>query len=175
MSTVLWFTGLSGSGKTTIALALQKELEAQGKTVALLDADVVRSTLHKNLGFSREDIRENNRLIAELAKEEAQTHDFVLVPIISPYREDRAMVRSIIGKEFIELFVNSSLNECIKRDVKGLYKRALAGEINNFIGIADSNPYEPPLSVEIEVDTTDKTVEETTTDVISSLQHQKLV
>lgn len=153
MGTVLWFTGLSGSGKTTIALALQKQLEAQGKSVALLDADVVRGTLHKNLGFSREDIRENNRLIAELAKEEATKNDYVLVPIISPYREDRAMVRSIIGKEFIELFVNSSLHECIKRDVKGLYKRALAGEINNFIGLAASNPYEPPLAPEMEVDT----------------------
>ncbi len=175
MGKVVWFTGLSGSGKTTIALALQKELEAQGKSVALLDADVVRSTLHKNLGFSREDIRENNSLIAALAKEEATKNDFVLVPIISPYREDRAMVRSIIGKEFIELFVNSSLNECIRRDVKGLYKKALSGEINNFIGIADSNPYEPPLFAEIEVDANTKTVEETAQQVISYLQQKKLV
>lgn len=151
MSLVLWFTGLSGSGKTTIAEALKKELGAQGKTVEILDGDTIREKLHRTLGFSREDIRTNNRLIAELAKQSKA--DVVLVPVISPYREDRAMARQIIGKDFREIFVNCPLGECIRKDVKGLYQKALRGEIKNFIGIATSNPYEPPERPDLEVRT----------------------
>jgi len=151
---VLWFTGLSGSGKTTISIALKKELENIGKVVDILDGDVVRKMLHSNLGFSREDIRENNKLIAELAKKRLNTCDFILVPIISPYRQDRIMARNVIGNDnFIELFVKTPVEECIVRDPKGLYKKALSGKIENFIGISDSNPYEEPDCAEIEVDT----------------------
>jgi len=153
MSKILWFTGLSGSGKTTIALELKKELEKRGKSVEVLDGDVVRNTLHKNLGFFREDIRENNRLIANLAKEKSSRFDFILIPIISPYREDREMARSIIGSSFMELFINAPLTECVKRDVKGLYKKALTGEINNLIGVSKSNPYEAPEKPDLEIKT----------------------
>jgi len=169
MGKVIWFTGLSGSGKTTIALELKKKLEDSGKKVEILDGDIVRDTLHKNLGFSREDIKENNRLIAELAKERAPSNDFVLVPIISPYKEDRVMVRSIVGENFKELFINASLDECIKRDVKGLYKKALAGEINNFIGVAESNPYERPDTPDLEIDTHNSSVGESVKDLVSKI------
>ncbi|MDO8500064.1 MAG: adenylyl-sulfate kinase [bacterium] len=148
---VIWFTGLSGSGKSTIALKLKEKLEAQGEKVSVLDGDAVRAEKHARLGFSREDIRENNRLIAELARDEAQKFDFVLVPVISPYKEDRQRTRLIIGLNFIEVFVNSPLETCIKRDVKGLYKKALAGEISNFIGISENNPYEAPEHSDIEI------------------------
>ena len=151
---VLWFTGLSGSGKTTISIALKNKLEDIGKVVDILDGDVVRNLLHNNLGFSREDIRKNNRLIAELAKKQLNTYDFILVPIISPYKQDRIMARNVIGSDnFIELFVKTPLEECIARDPKGLYKKALSGKIENFIGISDSNPYEEPDCAEIVVDT----------------------
>lgn len=155
---VVWLTGLSGSGKSTIAVELKNVLERQGKRIEIIDGDVVRSTLHKNFTFSREDIRENNRIIAELAKKSPA--DIVLVPVISPYREDRAMARTIIGESFREVFVNRPVEKCIERDVKGLYKKALSGEIPNFIGIAASNPYEPPLQPDIEVQTEEMTVPE---------------
>lgn len=151
IGTVIWFTGLSGSGKSTIAAGLKEKLEARGKRVAVLDGDDVRGRLHKHLGFSRKDIRENNRLIAELAREEAAINDFVLVPIISPYREDRAIARSIVGSGFLELFVNAPLDVCIARDAKGLYQKALAGEIDNFIGVSPQSPYEAPEHPDIEV------------------------
>ena len=133
---VLWFTGLSGSGKTTIAQALQKELERIGKTIIMLDGDAVRETRTRHLGFSREDIRENNRIIAELAKEKSAECDVVIVPIISPYREDRAMARGIVGENFLEIFIDCPLSVCEVRDAKGLYKKARAGEIENFIGMS---------------------------------------
>ena len=180
MSLTIWFTGLSGSGKTTLALALKGRLEAQGKTVEMLDGDVVREKLHRNLGFSREDIRTNNCLIAELAKK--STADFVLVPVISPYREDRKMARSIIidksidtsqqskNSHFIELFVNCPIGHCIKRDVKGLYQKALKGEITNFIGIAESNPYEPPDTPDFTVETHKESLAESTQKIIKFLE-----
>ena len=180
MSIVLWFTGLSGSGKTTIAEALKKELESHGKTVEILDGDVVREKHPIKLGFSREDIRANNKLIAELAKQSSA--DVVLVPVISPYREDREMVKKIIediekespagritGKSFYELFVNTPLQECIKRDVKGLYQKALSGKINNFIGISDSNSYEKPENPNIEI-RTDKSIQDNVKEIMIQLQ-----
>src|SRR3989344_9600811 len=121
-STVLWFTGLSGSGKTTIAHALEKELVKQGKKVVVLDGDVVRATFHKHLTFSRKDIRENNKLTAELSKKRMAEADVVIVPIISPYTEDRVMVRKIIGADFVEGFIDAPLEVVMKRDAKGLYK-----------------------------------------------------
>ena len=151
---VVWFTGLSGSGKTTISRALNEQLVDRRKSVHIIDGDIVRTLLHKDLGFSREDIKENNRLIAELAKAQLDNIDFILVPIISPYAEDRIMAKKIIGSNnFIELFINTPLKECIARDPKGLYKRAINGDINNFIGISDVNPYEEPTSADLEVDT----------------------
>ena len=158
--TILWFTGLSGSGKTTIAEKLKVKLEQQGKKAEILDGDVVRATLHKNLGFKPEDIHENNRLLSILAEEKSEEADFVLLPIISPFQEDRQKARSLFGKSFVEVFIDASLEECIRRDVKGHYKKALAGKINNFIGIAKDNPYERPLNPEITLETSKMSIED---------------
>ena len=153
-SKVLWFTGLSGSGKTTIALELGKNLKVLGKKIKIIDGDVVRNTLNKHLGFSREDIRENNRLIAILAKEELSQWDYILVPVISPFIEDRLSAKKIIGDDsFLELYVDCSLEECANRDTKGLYKKALSGEINNLIGVSSAHPYEPPVQPDIHIRT----------------------
>lgn len=175
MGTVIWFTGLSGSGKTTIAERLKKELEAMGKIVSILDGDVVRGTLNKHLGFSRADIKENNRLIAELARKKIKQFDFILVPIISPYREDRAMAKGIIGKNFIELFVSTSLKTCITRDVKGLYKKALSGEIKDFIGVSKSNPYESPLNPDFELNTESLNLDESLTRLVNFLRNKQFL
>jgi len=150
---VLWFTGLSGSGKTTLALKLTSYLESQKKSVFIIDGDTIRNQLHKHLGFSRENIKENNHLIANLAKKKLKNYDFILIPVIAPYTIDRATSRQIIGKNFFEIFINSSLNTCLERDVKGLYKKALKGEIKKFIGLAKSNPYEYPKNPDLEIKT----------------------
>ena len=172
---VIWFTGLSGAGKTTIALRLREKLESLGKSVEILDGDAIRNTRHKHLGFSRKDIRENNKLIAELAREKKKNFDFVLVPIISPYKEDRIMARSIIGNNFLELFINASLQSCINRDAKGLYKKAFAGEINNFVGISDSNPYEAPDKPDVEIKSDKLTLEDNVKKIINYLKSKNLL
>ncbi len=157
---VFWFTGLSGSGKTTIANALKERLTALGRSALILDGDAVRNSTHRHLGFSREDIRENNRLLAELAAKRANECDVVIVAIISPFRKDRKMARGIIGERFREVFVNRPLGLCIARDEKGLYKKALAGAIKNFIGIDPTTPYEPPEAPDVELETDTETKEE---------------
>ncbi|MBI2636807.1 MAG: sulfate adenylyltransferase [Parcubacteria group bacterium] len=154
---VLWFTGLSGSGKSTIAWELARALEAQGKRVTILDGDTIREQFRVRLGFSREDIRENNRRIAILAKEEASRFDVVLVPIISPYAEDRAMARSIVGGRFVEVFISAPLEACMARDAKGLYARAQRGEMDNLIGFSPSHPYEAPSNPDVAVKTDELT------------------
>ena len=173
MPTTLWFTGLSGSGKSTIAQALKEQLESTGKTVEVLDGDIVREKLHHNLSFSREDIRTNNCLIAKLAKESSA--DFVLVPVISPYQEDRSMVRTIIGKNFIEIFVNCPLEKCIEKDVKGLYQKALHGEIKNFIGISKSNPYEFPENPDVTLNTHVESIKKSKDKIIKYLEKNKII
>jgi adenylyl-sulfate kinase len=150
---VLWFTGLSGSGKTTIAEALQDRLIKKRKKVLILDGDTVRSRINNKLGFSKEDIRINNLKVSELVIENQDIYDIILVPIISPYRSHRDIVRKRIKKNFNEIFIKCSLETCIKRDTKGLYKKALGGEMSKMIGIDDTNPYEPPLDPEIIIDT----------------------
>ncbi len=170
---VLWFTGLSGSGKTTIANELKRVLEARGTRVAVLDGDTIREQFRIQLGFSREDIRENNRRIAELAKEESSRFDVVLVPIISPYAEDRAMARSIIGDGFAEVFVNASLEACMARDTKGLYQRAQAGQMDNLIGFSPSHPYEVPLNSDIQVRTDEQAAEESARMLANFLDQKK--
>lgn len=170
MSKVIWFTGLSGSGKTTIALALQKRLNSCGKKVFILDGDEVRSKLHKHLSFSREDIKENNRLIAMMAKEKISEFDFILVPIISPYRDDRKAARDLLGENFMELFIDASLEKCIKRDVKGLYKKVRAGELSDFIGMCESSPYERPLNPDIHLKNDQLLVEECVDKILNYLE-----
>jgi adenylyl-sulfate kinase len=147
---VLWFTGLSGAGKSTLANALAPKLRGHGKRVELLDGDVVRTHLSKGLGFSRADRDANIARIAFVAHLLARNGVTVLVAAISPFREARERARLLIG-DFIEVHVAPPLDECVKRDVKGLYKKAMSGEIAQFTGISD--PYEEPISPEIKLDT----------------------
>ena len=144
---VLWFTGLSASGKSTIANNVEKELNKKQYNSYILDGDNVRSGLNKDLGFSPADRNENIRRIIEVSKLFVDSGKIVLCSFISPYRNDREMAREILGEHFVEIFVNTPIEECIKRDPKGLYKMAISGEIKNFTGI--SAPYEKPLIPEI--------------------------
>lgn len=175
MGKVLWFTGLSGSGKTTIALELKKDLENLGKKVKILDGDEIRNTLHKHLGFTPENIKENNLLITELCLSYIKDFDFILVPIISPFKESRKLAREALKSNFIELFIKCSIEGCIARDIKGHYKKALAGEIKNFIGIAKENPYEPPENPEITIETEKETPRESADKIIDYLKKRKFL
>ena len=144
---VLWFTGLSGSGKSTIANALDDELNKLGKKTYILDGDNIRMGLNKDLTFSPEDRKENIRRISEVAKLFADSGTVVLTAFISPYVADRQDARVLIGEDFNEVFIDTDVEECIKRDPKGLYKKALAGEIKGFTGI--DAPYEKPTKAEV--------------------------
>lgn len=156
----IWFTGFSGAGKSTLANEIEKRLSASGKHTMLLDGDNIRLGLNRNLGFEPEDRIENIRRIAEVAKLMNDAGLIVLVALISPFRSDRQNAREIIGKEsFVEIYVNTSLEECERRDVKGLYQRARKGRIPNFTGV--SSPYEPPENADIVVDTSEKGIDET--------------
>ena len=143
----IWFTGLSASGKSTIANALDLELNKRGLRTYILDGDNVRMGLNKDLGFSPESRKENIRRISEVAKLFADSGTIVMTAFISPYREDRKSAREVIGSDYVEVFVNTPVEECINRDPKGLYKKAIAGEIKGFTGI--DAPYEEPLNPEI--------------------------
>ena len=156
----LWLTGLSGSGKSTLANEIEKRLVAMGKHTMLLDGDNVRHGLNKNLGFKEADRVENIRRIAEVSKLMNDAGIITITSFISPYAEDRKNAKEIIGEDFIEIYVSTPLEECEKRDVKGLYKKAIAGEIPNFTGI--SSPYEKPENPDIEIDTSQYTLEEAT-------------
>jgi adenylyl-sulfate kinase len=156
---LVWFTGLSGSGKSTLANALERALFEKKVHTYLLDGDNVRAGLNKNLSFSPEDRTENIRRIAEVGKLMLDAGLVVLASFVSPYREDRENVKRIVGYgNFVEIFVNTPIDECERRDVKGLYTKARAGEIKNFTGV--SAPYEAPMAPDIEIDTTKVSVEE---------------
>ena len=151
-SRVIWFTGLSGSGKSTVANATEKLLHDMGLQTYILDGDNVRMGLNKDLGFSPQDRTENIRRITEVAKLFADSGSIVLTAFISPYREDRYSARQIISDDdFIEVFVSADISVCESRDPKGLYKKARAGEIKGFTGI--DAPYEEPVNPEIIVET----------------------
>jgi bifunctional enzyme CysN/CysC len=156
---VLWFTGLSGAGKSTIANLVQKRLFALGRHSFILDGDNVRHGLTKDLGFTDADRVENIRRVGEVARLMTDAGLIVLTAFISPFRAERRMVREMLAKgEFVEVFIDTPLGEAERRDVKGLYKKARAGELSNFTGI--DSPYEPPESPEIRIDTTKMTPEE---------------
>jgi len=173
----LWFTGLSGSGKSTVAVALEKALFKLGKMSYRLDGDNIRLGINKNLGFSAEDRTENIRRIGEISKLYCDTGIISLNSFISPYRADRDQVRRIHeegGYNFIEVHVNCSLECAEDRDPKGLYKKARAGEIKNFTGIDD--PYEAPENAEITLNTDTQTIEEEVETILDYLQeHRYLV
>lgn len=158
-SLVIWFTGLSGSGKSTISDRLEQLLFDAGIHTYLLDGDNIRMGLNKGLGFSQSDREENLRRIAEVAKLFIDAGIVVLSAFVSPLIKDREMVKEIIGTDnFFEIYINTSLEECERRDVKGFYKKARSGEIKNFTGI--SAPYESPVNPDIELNTQELSVDE---------------
>ncbi|WP_417129498.1 adenylyl-sulfate kinase [Phocaeicola sp.] len=156
---MIWFTGLSGSGKSTIAIALERELQQRGLLCRILDGDNIRSGINNNLGFSAEDRVENIRRIAEVGKLFVDTGIITLAAFISPNNEIREMAAGIIGKEdFLEIYVSTPLEECERRDVKGLYAKARRGEIKNFTGI--SAPFEAPVHPALSLDTSKLSLKE---------------
>ena len=172
----IWFTGLSGSGKSTIAVALERALYNIGKLSYRLDGDNVRLGINKNLGFSEADRTENIRRIGEVAKLFSDAGVLSLSSFISPYKDDRDEVRALheqTGLEFIEVFVDCSLAEAEKRDPKGLYKKARAGEIKNFTGIDD--PYEAPENAEIHLKTDEMTVEQEVQIILDHLMSNNFI
>ena len=169
----LWFTGLSGAGKTTISQIVENELRDRGSRVEVLDGDVVRENLSKGLGFSKEDRDTNIRRIAFVADLLSRNGVPVITAAISPYRELRDEARELIGDRFIEVFVKASVEVCAERDVKGLYEKAFRGEIKEFTGVSD--PYEPPLNPELTLDTEHDSAEEDAARVIAMLEERQLI
>lgn len=171
-SVVIWFTGLSGSGKSTVSVALEKALFEQKITSYRLDGDNIRHGLNKNLGFSPEDRKENIRRIGEVGKLMVDAGVVTMTAFISPYEEDRNIVRDILEDgEFIEVYTKCSLDECEARDPKGLYKKARSGEIKEFTGI--NAPYEEPSNPEIIIDTEQNSVEEAVEEIVAYLKEHK--
>src|SRR5262245_29593377 len=167
----VWLTGLSGSGKSTIAVAAEKVLLDRGQHAYVLDGDNIRHGLNKNLGFSPADRTENIRRIGEVAKLFTDAGVIVMSSFISPYRADRDAVRAIMGKgDFVEAYVKASVETCEGRDVKGLYKKARAGEIPDFTGI--SAPYEEPVRPELVLDTQAQTVDQSVAALVGYLESQ---
>ena len=158
-SLLLWFTGLSGSGKSTIANALENKLHQEGIKTYALDGDNIRKGINNDLTFSPEDRKENIRRIAEVANLMVDAGVVVLAAFVSPYKKDRENIARIVGNDnFVEIFVNTSISECKNRDVKGLYKKAEQGEIKNMTGV--SAPYEVPDNPDIEIRTEEEPIEE---------------
>lgn len=172
----IWFTGLSGSGKSTVAVALEKALFAQGRLSYRLDGDNVRLGINKNLGFSAEDRAENIRRIGEIAKLFVDAGVIVLSSFVSPYKADRDVVRKLHdtgGMDFIEVYVDVPLEEAEKRDPKGLYKKARAGEIKNFTGISD--PYEAPEAPELVLPSHQMTLEQEVDTLLALLKQRGIL
>src|ERR687886_1951532 len=164
----LWFTGLSGAGKTTIAEIVERELRERERPVEVLDGDIVRTNLSKGLTFSRDDRNINVLRIGFVANLLTRNGVGVIVSAISPYKEARDQVRRDIGEDFIEIFVSCPVEVCAERDVKGLYKKAFAGEIQGFTGVSD--PYEPPAAPELTLKTDEEEPEESASKVIVKLE-----
>jgi adenylylsulfate kinase len=171
---VLWFTGLSASGKSTVANVVDHKLHSMGKRSFVLDGDNIRMGLNKNLGFSADDRAENIRRIGEVAKLFSTAGVIAVTAFISPYRKDRDAVRALLPEgEFLEIFMNTSLELCEKRDPKGLYKKARAGQLKGFTGIDD--PYEAPEKPELVLDGDTKSIDELADEVIAHLQAKGLL
>ncbi len=172
----LWFTGLSGSGKSTTAFTLEHALVQMGRLAYVLDGDNIRHGLNKNLGFSAADREENIRRIGEVAKLFADAGVITMTSFISPYRKDRDLVRDLHEKAnlpFLEIWMDTPLETCEQRDPKGLYKKARAGELKGFTGIDD--PYEPPLNPELKLDATSVSPQEQTTRILNYLKERNII
>jgi adenylyl-sulfate kinase len=169
----LWFTGLPCSGKSTLAELLAAELKRRGRFVEVLDGDQVRKHLTKGLGFSREDRDENIRRIGYVCRLMSRNGVMAIAAAISPFRAVRDEVRAAQEAGFIEIFVDTPLELCIQRDVKGMYKKALAGELKNFTGISD--PYEPPLHPEIVIRTAGESAAQSTAQILAELERRGLL
>ena len=169
----LWFTGLSGAGKTTITGILVDELRRRGSKLEVLDGDVVRENLSKGLGFSKEDRDTNIRRIAFVANLLSRNGVPVITAAISPYRDIRNEAREMMDGRFIEAYVKASVETCEERDVKGLYKKARAGEIKEFTGVSD--PYEPPEHPELTLDTETQTPEQSAQQILDYLEQRNLI
>lgn len=168
-SFLLWFTGLSGSGKSTIANIVEYELTKLGVKTYTLDGDNIRNGINNDLTFDPEDRTENIRRVAEIAKLMVDAGIVTLAAFVSPYKKDRLSVKNIVKDDnFVEIFINTSLKECERRDVKGLYRKARTGEINNLTGV--SAPYESPETPDIEIKTEEKTVNEAVLDIIKFIK-----
>ncbi len=168
----IWFTGLSGAGKSTIAGLIEQELRGRGELVEVLDGDVVRTHLSKGLGFSRADRDTNILRIGWVCEVLTRNRVIAIAAAISPYRETRDQVRARVGR-FVEVFVECPLDACIERDVKGLYQKALAGEIKEFTGVSD--PYEAPLHPEVTVHTARETPAESAQKILAYLEQTGLL
>jgi adenylyl-sulfate kinase len=169
----LWFTGLSGAGKTTISRHLEAELRGRGSQLEILDGDIVRENLSKGLGFSKEDRDTNVRRIAFVADLLSRNGVPVITAAISPYKEIRDEARELMGDRFIEVFVKASVDTCADRDVKGLYEKAFKGEIKEFTGVSD--PYEEPEQPEVVCDTESESAEQSAEKLIAYLEQRGLI
>ncbi len=169
----LWFTGLSGAGKTTISHLVEAELRERGARIEVLDGDLVRENLSKGLGFSKEDRDTNIRRIAFVADLLSRNGVPVITAAISPYRALREEARVLMGERFIEVYVKASVEVCAERDVKGLYAKAFAGEIKEFTGVSD--PYEPPLTPEMVLETEKESPEDSAGKVLALLEERGLI
>ena len=173
-SVVIWFTGLSGSGKSTLAHSVEEELHNLDCRTFVLDGDNVRHGLSSNLSFSDDDRKENIRRIGEAAKLMMESGVIAMTAFISPFKKDRNLVRQLLPQgDFIEIYCNASLEACESRDVKGLYKRARAGEIKNYTGI--DSPYEAPDNPELVIDTESESLERSVTKVIDFLKSKEII
>ena len=169
----LWFTGLSGAGKTTISELVSTELKARGSRLEILDGDIVRENLSKGLGFSKEDRDTNVRRIAFVADLLSRNGTPVITAAISPYKQIRDEARDMMGDRFIEVYIEASVDACAERDVKGLYAKAFSGEIKEFTGVSD--PYEAPENPEVTIHTETESPEESAARLIQYLEERELI
>ncbi|MBI2095258.1 MAG: adenylyl-sulfate kinase [Candidatus Omnitrophica bacterium] len=167
---VFWFTGLSGAGKTTVAGGAQRALEREGYSVLILDGDQIRSGLHRDLGFSEAEIEENNARIAGLCEARRAEADVILVPIISPYRRSRQAAKKRLGGRCFEVYFDASLECVMKRDVKGLYAKAIRRELSGVIGFSPESVYETPLTPDFTVRSGAQTVDESVRDLVGFIK-----
>ena len=169
---IFWFSGLSGVGKTTIANLVRERLNTRDFKVSVLDGDDVRNRLHRHLGFSESEIKENNKLIAELCESERELADIVLVPVISPYAESRTKARQQLSPGFFEIYLFAEISILENRDTKGLYVKARNGEMENLIGYSPNAPYEPPEIPDLLIDTGTVSVNEARDELTSFILAQ---